>query len=352
MTKNNLFKFGTLLIVPLLLGAGCSNNISITGGVGDGGVWYSTDKGESWEQKSFISSDNDKVVSISKLNVTELKSHRKDSKIIYASTNQGIYFTENAADKWSGVFSTGQVTDFTLDPEVRGILYVLFERSMLKTTDNGRTWEQKYLESREDVLLSDVIVDPTDNGRIYVGNTSGDLIVSQDFGKSWRVMNNFSSPIREILVNPKDNTILYVGTARKGIFLSSDQGATWQGLSEFYKDFKGANEFHQLIFDLTGQSSLLYASRFGLLKSDNGGTEWYEIPTISPSGSIIYRALAINPASSKEIYYATNDALVRSFDGGQSWISLRLPTSRSVRALLVDFFNTTKVYLGAAKIKN
>jgi len=61
--------------------------------------------------------------------------------------------------------------------------------------------------------------------------------------------------------------------------------------------------------------------------------------------------LEIGPQDRQQIYYTTDSALYRTFDGGATWLSSRLPSSRSGQAIVVDYQTPNVIYLGLGRYK-
>ncbi len=93
------------------------------------------------------------------------------------------------------------------------------------------------------------------------------------------------------------------------------------------------------------------ASKYGLLRTRDGGKNWQAINLLTPPGSVDIFSLAINPQNGNEIYYGTSSTFYKTVNGGEKWITKRLPTTRATSFLLVDFKNPNVIYLGTKKIK-
>ncbi|PKM87849.1 hypothetical protein CVU83_02450, partial [Candidatus Falkowbacteria bacterium HGW-Falkowbacteria-2] len=77
---------------------------------------------------------------------------------------------------------------------------------------------------------------------------------------------------------------------------------------------------------------------------------WENIKLITPEKDAIINAVAVNPKNSQELFYVTNTTFFRSLDGGVTWTSKKLPTTRAGSDLLVDFNNPNIMYMGTLKI--
>ncbi len=351
MIKTKFAKLIAILFVPLLMGQACS----IIGGsknVADGGVWFSGDRGETWSQRSFVGKKGEKEITLNNLNINIMKFHPTDSRRIYISTDAGVYATIDGGDKWSDKLLGGAVYALALDPNDTNTMFVSKGNRILKTEDDGANWSEIYVEARG-AIISQIAVDILDSSKVYAGMNTGDVIASIDGGKTWHWRVNVGGNIRKIVMSPYDSDVIFIGTSRRGIVASFDGGYEWKNLSKFYntKEYPGSMEFKDLIYDETRNGSLLYASRFGLLWTNDSGRTWSPVNLVTPEGSVSIGNLAMNSNNPDEIYYTTGNLLNRTFDGGKNWSVKKLPSSRNPTALLVDFFNPDNIYLGVRQIK-
>jgi len=348
-----------MLSLPLFLGASCG--FVPEKKVQDGGIWLSTDKGYNWEQKVYVGPGEDEADEaddefIDNIGISLLKFHPLDSRIIYAITPKGIYFTENSGDNWQIIYPEPGVNNIVADPHQRGTIYIAKGNAVLKTEDNGQNWKQVYIESRPGVSITDIAIDQLESTRIYIGTNQANLIISLDAGASWQMVEGFVSAVAEsgigqfnitkILINPRDRKQIYVTSQLNGIWVTFDQGVTWENLKENYIKYPGATDFRSLLIDETRDGALLYASAYGLLWSYNGGFDWNPVELLTPPATVNIKALALNPNNPEEIYYANETVLYKSFNGGIEWIAENLPSKRAAGSLIVDFFDGNRLYLG------
>jgi len=101
-----------------------------------------------------------------------------------------------------------------------------------------------------------------------------------------------------------------------------------------------------LIFDLTTPDSLILVSKYGLLKTADSGLNWEPINLITPPASTDIFSIAINPKDNHEIYYATASTFYKTTDGGQNWITKRLPTAAVATYMQVDPNDPNIIYMG------
>ena len=357
MKKNLLLFISFLLILPLI-GGSCLE-IKIRTGKADGGVFKSVDKGETWEQKVFVRQiKKKKVETIGYVNVYKLRFDPQNSQTVYlASREDGLYVTYNGGDKWYYLSPfKGRIDDVVVHPKSRNIIYLARGNKIYKTTNGGESWGNVYLESLPNRRINCLAIDSYDPKKVYAGISDGRLIRSVDAGESWEAIANFKDNIAQILINKNDTRIIYVATSSTGIYRTADRGNTWQNITvndkrEDLREFHGIREFRAAVFDQTKFDSLVIATRYGLLRTDNGGKSWQAYKLLTLPGTILINSLAVNPKNNQEIYYITNHTLFKTDDGGENWVTRALPTSRIGCALLVNPEHPQILFLGVYKPK-
>lgn len=341
-------KIVTFLVLALVVITGCSISFGNSQPPAIAGVFKSFDSGITWSAKNmFLYSGG--AGNISGVNVTNLILDPQDNKAIYLlSGASGLLFTYDAAESWQRVsqISTGKVESVAIDPQNKCVIYASFANTVLKTVDCGRSWKEVYIDTRADKGITALAVDTYNNLVIYAGNSAGDILKSNDGGGKWRVIHRLDDRIVKFLVDINDTRIMYVATSKKGIYKTTDSGNSWNDLNDGLKQYSGAFEYKNLIFDVSLPDALLLVSKYGLIKTIDGGQSWTAIKLITPPASTDIFSVAINPANNKEIYYATASTFYKTVDGGQSWITKRLPSGAVATYLMVDPINPSILYMG------
>ncbi len=338
--------FSALLILMSLTASGCSfslssqNNKSTTPVIG-GGIYKSPDKGVAWEAKNNFPS-----VGKSALNIRKIRFGIDSPKVIYAASNLGLYLTEDSGDNWQLLISGRDISDFVLNPKTKSVLYAASGNQVYKTSDTGANWDLVYTEVRPNVVVASLAVDYFDTSRVYCLMNDGQLLLSLDWGNSWKPLYNFEKPSRRIVVDPYHNKNLYAA-AEGGLYHSSDGGINWQEvMAAKNNDYPGVNIFKDLIF-LNKDGGLMYLSRYGLLASQDNGVNWTPLRLVSPPNSVDIEVFNYNPKDPREIYYILNDVLHHTVDGGRNWQTKVLPSSGKYRSsgILVDPNDPNTLYL-------
>lgn len=315
----------------------------------DGGVFVSINKGDNWKQMVGVPTLGDKSKSIEYTNASVLVMDPSDHNAVYYGTqDNGLFYSYNVSDGWNSVDKLPQkkVDAIAVDPGAKCIIYASIENKIHKTTDCNRTWAGVYFDDQAKTRINTLAIDYYDNSRVYAGTSRGEILVSEDRGRSWRTLRRFDSSVEEVNINPFDSRELFLATENSGLFRSSDQGESWTSLKVNMEEFDDRVEYRDLLVSQAQKGLLFWASDYGLLKSVDNGDNWERIELITPEKETTINSIAVNPLNSDEIYYVTNTTFYGSVDGGDNWSVQELPSSRSGSALLIDFENPNIIYLG------
>ncbi|MEY4745383.1 MAG: hypothetical protein RL272_1328 [Candidatus Parcubacteria bacterium] len=352
-------KFGALTIIAgalLFVGAGCvSFSSGGTANAGaDGGVYKTGNKGDAWLPKNAIPTTTGEKKAISNVNVAAIVQDPEDPNALYiGTTDNGMFYSYDGGDSWMQPpqLSRGRIPSIAIDSKDKCTIYAAVENKLLKSEDCSRTWTATYLDARLDKVTTAVAVDFYNPKVIWVANNSGDLLRSTDNGASWTNVRSFQNPIMKIVMNSADSRKLYVATKGSGVWRTDDGGTTWADMSEAYKDFSGSKDFFDMATGVSDASTLIIASKYGLLRSTDGGVKWNPVELLTPAGTTLIYSIAIDPKDTNNIYYGTSTTFYRSPNGGVNWIPKKLPSTRTATSLLVDRTNQDVLYLGLTRFK-
>jgi photosystem II stability/assembly factor-like uncharacterized protein len=348
---------------------GVSNkaNLFYMGATG-GGVWKTTDAGNSWQNISdgfFGGSVGSVAVSESDNNVMYVGMGEKTVRG-NVSSGDGIWKTENAGKTWKhmGLKNSRHIPRMRIHPKnsdivfagVMGDLYKpTQERGVYKTTDGGNTWK-KVLFSDENSGVVDLIIDPN-NPRILFATTwdvrrtpyslsSGGkgsaLWKSTDEGETWTNISTHKGlpkgiwGISGVTVSPVNSDIVYalIENKKGGVYKSTDAGTTWSLINSERKLRQRAWYYTRLYAD-TQDEDILYVLNVRYHKSTDGGKS-YETYN-APHGD--HHDLWIAPEDNQRMIIGDDGGAQISFDAGENWSTyMNQPTSQFYRVTTDNHF--------------
>lgn len=352
-------------------------------GAASGGVFRSTDNGESWqpvfdEQSTLSIGDialapsNQAIVLVGTGEV-----NAGGGSLVY--DGDGMYRSEDNGATWENiglqeVGAIGKVLIHPSDPETIwvGAMGPLFRndanRGVYKTTDGGDNWE-KVLFVAENTGIVDMAIDPsnpnliyavawererTTENRIYGGPNSG-IYKSVDGGDTWIELagglptaGNQKGRI-SIDIAQSNPDVLYASYADatgfvQGFYKTENAGNTWSAIStagitgvSFHWWFGG-------LFINPQDENEVYHVGFDMAKTTNGGSSWQ---AVFNNVHVDQHALAFMPGDGAKVFLGNDGGLYTSEDAGESWsFDESLPITQFYR-FYVDPSNDQKLYGGA-----
>jgi photosystem II stability/assembly factor-like uncharacterized protein len=227
-------------------------------GAADGGVWKSTNTGQSW-QPVF---DGEPVAAVGALAIDP-----KDENTVWAGTGEanprndvvqgdGVYKTVDGAKTWTNVLplSNSLISAILIDPRdprrvLVGVLGDAFannvDRGVYRTSDGGKTWT-KTLYLAPDSGVSDMAMDSAAPDVVYAGmwqyrrtawssqsgGPNGGLYRSADGGATWTKLSGNGLPpgdtgrIAVAIAHSNPKRIYAIVESGKGLLWRSDDGGT------------------------------------------------------------------------------------------------------------------------------
>ena len=164
-----------------------------------------------------------------------------------------------------------------------------------------------------------VAVDPRDKDRVYISTADGQLHVSTDGGRSWRMLVNLDQPqlvLDQLIVDSQDSKKIYTsghrGKRAGGFFRSTDGGVTWKESRELRGE-----AIHAMTQAVSDPSSLFVGSSNGVWMSKNSGEDWTKVE--SGTMPVNVNSIEVDPKKTSTIYAGTSWRPYKSTDSGKSW---------------------------------
>ncbi|MEE4115370.1 MAG: hypothetical protein V2I37_04330 [Marinilabiliaceae bacterium] len=308
-----------------------------------GGVWKTTDEGESWSpvfEKEISSSIGDIAIAPSDKNIIWVGTGESN---IFRSSHAGcgIYKSTDGGKSFvhMGLENSNTISRIIIHPENPDIVYVgvsgnewtpSIERGLYMTTDGGSTWELT-LQKDELTGVIDVDMDPTDSNILYAstwqrirkkwndprtepGYTGCSIYKSVDAGKTW-------TEISQGLMAPE-----YRG--RIGIDIAYSNPEVVYAYIDDYEVVREPTEAERN--DTYGLPSCGFIRGAQLFRSDNKGESWERVsPLDNPilqrlcnTYGWVFGQITVDPTDENTIYLQGVSVGVTK-DGGKTWERFR-----------------------------
>jgi len=131
------------------------------------------------------------------------------------------------------------------------------------------------------------------------------------------------------------NIILGSPTGLRGVFKSSDNGETFRPAMSLPKGDLGGVSVNSLSFDTANPETIYLASPSGIYKTEDGAANWRYILS-----GLAGARVAVDPRDAKIVYavglVGQNGKIIKSFDGGVSWVDIYTEPSKNNPVLALD----------------
>ena len=343
-------KFAALLFGLSLTAASCN---LFGGGSGTRGVLKSDDAGRNFQASNQI----DQKHNIGGVSVNILTFDSKNPDTIYLGSASGIHKTEDSAKSWRQILTGINVLDLASDPGKSEIIYAVgiagSNGKIIKSPDGGNTWADIYTEpSRSNAVVS-ITLSRVNSRIVLAGLANGEIIRSTDEGQTWQAVTDLQDNF--VRIRAYDNNTIYALALNKGIYKSTDQGSTWVNYA--ITDVSAGNgtisarRFLDIAFDQRLAGVVFLATEQGMLRSIDGGVSWAIVFLPVRDTSLRVTAVGVSPIDSNTLYTAVGSTLFKSTNGGVTWETHKLPTSQTVRQILLHPTTSNIIYLGIGEGK-
>ena len=332
--------------------------------VSTGGVFKSTDTGETWEPIF----DDQPVMSIGDIAVDPT-----NPQILYVGTGEangghnnfaggGVYKSSDAGATWTfaGLENTTSIGRILVDPQKPNRVFVAAigsyftptpERGLYRSEEGGPPWE-KVLFVNDSTGVIDLVMRPDSTDVLFAatwqrvrrlsgaqlsGEGSG-IYKSIDGGETWARLDSTnglpSGPAGRIglALSPSDPDVMYAlytnGLSYLSLYRTNDGGETWFD-ADPNRDLPGGfGSFSWFVGQGRGapdNPDLAYVMDVRFMRSVNGGQTW----TRQPGTHVDHHALAFHPVDPSFVINGNDGGLAISQNGGTTWTKvLDLPVTQ------------------------
>lgn len=349
--------------------AGVANNPDLYYmGTAGGGVWKTTDAGNSWE----CISDGYFGGSIGTVAVSE-----SDPNIIYVgegeqtlrgnvSSGKGLWKSLDAGETWEfiGLKDSEHISRIRIHPKNPDLVYVAAignlwkpneTRGVFRSKDGGENWE-KILYVSDKAGAGDLVMDPNNSRILYAttwemkrngyrmdsGGPDSKLFKSTDGGDTWDDISSrsglpgFPWGIVGITVSPLDSNRVWalIEADGGGLFRSDDAGLTWKKINE-NRALRQRAWYYTRIYADTQNVDKLWVMNVSYGVSTDGGNTF----TLKNAPHGDHHDLWIDPNNNNRMIIADDGGAQISNDGGNNWTTYyNQPTAQFYRIATDSIF--------------
>ncbi len=318
------------------------------------GIWKTTNNGttfrQMWDDERVISM-GDLAIAPSNPDIVWVGTGEEDSRNSI-SPGGGIWKTTDGGETWRfmGLKDTQVIARIVIHPRDPDIVYVAAlghiwgsnpERGLYRTRDGGESWELvKFVSDRAGFV--DLVMDPRDPDRLFAaswerergpfylqsGGPGSALWRTEDGGDTWAEVEGNGFPTAEkgrigLAIAPSSPRTMYAmveargegetdGFAGNGLYRSTDSGETWEKMNDvntrpFYYSQVRVDPF---------DPDRVYFSSTPVQYSDDGGATY---GTTTNDIHVDHHAMWIDPNDPQRIVVGNDGGVAISYDRGGNW---------------------------------
>jgi len=347
-------------------------NVIYCGSV-SGGIWKTTDGGNSWIPISDFAPNL--VIGCITIDPT-------NSNIIYAGTGEGYYnidalrgigvlkstdggATWNVQNNFIGASSPNYyyfINRIVIRPDNPNVIFAALsatDAGVWKSTNAGASWSKITAPGSTSKFCTDLVLDSNNPNIMYAsfGLFSADGVYrTTDGGSTWsKLTNGFpaaSTKYRRISLSISKNStaVVFACLSDSNYYTHSvlkirNDGSTWTTVSTPYDNtpavggthLGGQGWYNNVIAVHPTDTNIVYTGGINLFKSNNSGMLWTRISNGygSPYVHVDQHAIVFNPINPSVMYFGCDGGIFKSTDGGSSFIDIN------------NGFRTVQFYSGA-----
>lgn len=337
-------------------------------GATGGGVWRTTDAGNTWENIS----DGYFGGSIGAVTVSEW-----DNNILYVgegektvrgnvSSGKGMWKSVDAGKTWEhiGLENSRHISRIRVHPKNPDLVYTAVmgdlyksseERGVYKSEDGGETWK-RVLFANADAGAVDLVLDPNNPRILYAttwkirrtpyslesGGEGSAMWKSTDGGNTWKnISANKGLPkgtwgISGITVSPVNSERVYaiIENEEGGVYRSDNAGESWSKMNDD-RNLRQRAWYYTRIYADSQEEDKVYVLNVRYHVSKDGGKTFSS--NSAPHGD--HHDLWISPEDNQRMVIADDGGAQVSFDAGENWSTYHnQPTAQFYRVTTDNHF--------------
>ncbi|MFK7811444.1 MAG: WD40/YVTN/BNR-like repeat-containing protein [Maribacter sp.] len=345
-------------------------------GATGGGVWKTTDGGNTWNNISDgyfnTTGIGDITPAPSNPNIIYVGTGESPVRGVKTSHGDGLYKSTDAGKTWKhmGLENTRHISDVFVHPDNPDKVYVAAqgnpwgpnqERGVYLSEDGGTTWK-KILYENENSGIVDMTVDPNNPDFMMVatwefwrkpwvvhsGGPGSKIYKTTDGGKNWKEITKGLPVLKGKMgvdISPANPNIVYIAIDalgdKAGIYRSEDAGESFKQVTNDATTYARSWYYMHIIGDPNDEDEVWVMNSFAM-KSIDGGKTFKGIK----GSHVDHHDLWINPTNSDIMVNANDGGGSVTYNGGKTWSSMyNQPTGQFYR-LITDNGNPYRIYSG------
>ncbi len=266
------------------------------GTLGDG-VFRSTNNGDSWTAVN---------AGLTKTVILALAINASGD--IFAGTG-GVFRSTNNGDSWTPV-NTGltNATVFALAINSRGFIFAGTSGGVFRSTNNGDSWTAVNTGLTNTSVNALAINNSSEH--IFAGTDGGGVFRSTNNGDNWTPVNNglTSGLVSALAINASGH--IFAGTHGGGVFRSTNNSDSWANI--------GVTKTHVFALAINSSGHIFVGTNgSGVFRSTDNGVNW--TPVNVGLTNLFVWSLTINDSSGHIFTGTQGGGVFRSTDNGVSW---------------------------------
>ncbi len=326
-----------------------------------GGVWKTSNAGQSWDS---IADDSFQTGSVGAIavaatdpNVVVVGMGESPFRGVASSHGDGVYISIDAGHSWrhAGLSEARQISEIVIHPDNPDLIWAAVQgspwapsktRGVYHSADGGQSWQQQ-LFVNDNTGAVDLRMQPGNPRILYAamwdhqrepweirsGGAGSGIWKSTDGGSNWqRLEDGLPELMGKIGVAPsgvQPGLVWAIVEAKDkgGLYRSDDYGESWQHVNGNRK-LHARSWYYMHVFADTENANVVHVLNAPYMKSSDGGKSFQSIDT--PHGD--HHDHWINPDNANNMINANDGGATITFDGGASWSSIyNQPTAQFYR---------------------
>ena len=340
-------------------------------GAAAGGVWKTTDGGDSWEavfKDQPTASIGAVALAPSNPNVVWVGTGEGNPRNDVVD-GRGVFMSPDAGRSWQfmGLGDVGQITRIVIDPLDPNVVLVgalghvwapNAERGVFRTADGGKTWE-RVLFVDENTGASEVVMDPSNPRNVFAGmwpleihtwgrdsgGPGSGIYRSTDEGVTWKKITGHGLPTRTtgkvaMAIAPSNPNRIYAlietgdgvpvngkETDRGKLWRSEDGGDNWR-LVSYDRTLGGRTHYYFRVVAAPDNENETYFLTASFSTSIDGGENLRTGTGFASSPGGDNHDMWIDPTNPSRMAVANDGGVSISVNRGKTWNRIQLPIAQ------------------------